>query len=456
MKKAILMMTLFFNFFSIFTLAQTSKAQTLQQLLEQVRLEQEQNLNKISQREAIFISEKSKQKSILFKAEKNFVEIKKQNQPLIKQSKANKEEIAKLSQQLEIEISALGDIYSVLNQFTSEVNPQLLESMTQGQFPQRQTTLNAIKDKQSLPDLALISDYWLMLQHDMTHSGNSDTFSAPVIDELGFTKNQQVTRIGTFTAFSQGHYLQWLPLSKTFLQLQRQPESDLIELAKNFSIDNHHIQPVIIDPSQGELLVLHGEKAKMTEHVQAGGNVGYIIIGLGAIGVLLAVYRFIYLFIVQTKINMQRLNIENPQNNNPLGRILLAGQSSHACDNRLEFELDEAVLKEVMPLERGLGFLKVLTGVAPLLGLLGTITGMIETFQLMSLYGSGDAKLMSSGISQALVTTALGLIVAIPLLFSHNIIATRCKRIVHLLDEQSAGLMARFLENTENTGELKE
>ncbi|NQY64604.1 MAG: MotA/TolQ/ExbB proton channel family protein [Alteromonadaceae bacterium] len=456
MKNSTVMIIICCGLISAFSQAETSSAESIKQLLMQVKLKQQQDIIKNTQREAIFVTEKSKQKSILFNGEKKFAEVKKQNQPLIEQSKTNQAEIKALTQQLDNEIAALGDIYSVLNQFSLEVNTQLTESMTHGQFPQRQATLDAMQDKQNIPDLSLIANYWLTLQHEMTNTGNVDTFTAPVIDTQGVTQHQKVTRIGTFTAFSHGHYLQWLPLSKSFRQLQRQPESDLIKIAKTFSIDNHNIQPTVIDPSQGKLLALNGEKAKMTELIQAAGNVGYIILALGAVGLILTLYRFIYLFAVQRQVKHQLSHFDEPKGNNPLGRVILAARSTHTSDSRLEFELDEAVLKEVMPLERGLGFLKVLIGVAPLLGLLGTITGMIETFQLMSLYGSGDAKLMSSGISQALVTTALGLIVAIPLLFSHNIIATRNKRIVHLLDEQSAGLMARFLEKIENVSEIRE
>ncbi len=311
MKNKLLMIILFCGLPSFFSQAQASSAESLQQLLEQVKLEQQQTLKKNSQREAAFIAEKSKQKKILFKAEKKFVEIKKQNQPLIEQSKNNQAEIKTLTQQLDSEISALGDIYSVLNQFTHEVNPQLTESITHGQFPQRQVILDAVKDKQNIPDLTLITNYWLTLQHEMTNAGNVATFTAPVIDTLGITQPLPVTRIGTFTAFSQGHYLQWLPLSKAFLQLQRQPESDLITIAKTFSMDNHTIQPVVIDPSQGKLLALNGEKAKMSEHVQAGGNVGYIIIALGAVGLLLTLHRFIYLFIVQSKSKVSYHTLKN-------------------------------------------------------------------------------------------------------------------------------------------------
>ena len=83
---------------------------------------------------------------------------------------------------------------------------------------------------------------------------------------------------------------------------------------------------------------------------------------------------------------------------------------------------------------------------ATLLGLLGTVTGMIATFQSITLFGTGDPKLMAGGISQALITTVLGLIAAIPLLLLHNFVATRSKDLVQILEERSAGMVASRAE----------
>ncbi len=419
---------------------------TLQALLMNVKNKQQQSMQINKERETAFLAEQSQQKKLLFKAEEAFRDVQAQNQPLLQETIKNDQTIQELNEELASEIEALGDIYSVLNSFTNEISKDLTQSMIHGQFPQRQQILTELNNKQTLPTLAQISQFWFTLLHQMIETSYIAQFPAKVIDQKGNTKEQEVTRIGTFTAFSEGKYLTWLPLSQEFLVLQRQPSTKLTQIAENFSLSSSTIQPIVIDPSQGKLLAMLTEKPLLNEHVQSGGIVGYIILTLGALGAMLIFYRFIYLWLIQKQIMRQLANIDSPQESNPLGRIMLTAISSQANHSQLEYELDEAILKEVTPLERGHGFLKVLTGVAPLLGLLGTITGMIETFQLMSLYGTGDAKLMSSGISQALVTTALGLIVAIPLLFGHNIITTRSKRIVHLLDEQCAGLMAKFFE----------
>ena len=146
---------------------------------------------------------------------------------------------------------------------------------------------------------------------------------------------------------------------------------------------------------------------------------------------------------VAGKVNRQLREPGNANANNPLGRVLLAaGDSGERDIDAIELLLDEAILRETPALQRGLGLLKLLAAVAPLLGLLGTVTGMILTFQSITLFGTGDPKLMAGGISQALVTTVLGLVVAIPLLFSHTLLSSRSRTLIQILDEQSAGLIA--------------
>jgi biopolymer transport protein ExbB len=116
--------------------------------------------------------------------------------------------------------------------------------------------------------------------------------------------------------------------------------------------------------------------------------------------------------------------------------------------------MDESILKDSSRLTRGLSSLKILAAIAPLLGLLGTVTGLIETFQSITLFGAGDPGLMAGGISQALVTTVLGLTTAIPLILLHSMLASRSRRMVSLLEEQSAGIIALHAEKSERHANL--
>jgi biopolymer transport protein ExbB len=164
----------------------------------------------------------------------------------------------------------------------------------------------------------------------------------------------------------------------------------------------------------------------------------------------MACWRLLYLGVVYFRIRQQLQHLQAPSLSNPLGRVLQSVQGIDLHDDELlQLKLDEAVLAEMPALERGNGVIKLLAATSPLLGLLGTVTGMILTFQAISLFGTGDPKLMAGGISQALVTTVLGLVVAIPLLFSHSIIAYLSRSMIQRLDEQCAGVLARSVEQQE-------
>jgi Biopolymer transport proteins len=205
---------------------------------------------------------------------------------------------------------------------------------------------------------------------------------------------------------------------------------------------------VAIDPTRGALLGMLVLAPDVGERVRQGGIIGYIIIALGIVGLILAAVRIVYLQRVKQKVNSQLTDISNPKDDNPLGRVLVVPTQLKEYDmETLESLLDEAILRETPKLESGQSLLKLFAAVAPLLGLLGTVTGMIATFQSISLFGTGDPKLMASGISQALVTTMLGLVAAIPLLFMHALVANRSKTLVQILDEQSAGLVSRVIES---------
>jgi biopolymer transport protein ExbB len=220
------------------------------------------------------------------------------------------------------------------------------------------------------------------------------------------------------------------------------------QLANDFSQSPQQQPMMIIDPTQGSLLGMLSIEPDIAERIKQAGTIGLIIIALGALGLLITLWRVIYLLWVSARVRGQMKKISEPKPGNPLGRVLLqAQQFSTRKEENLEFKLDEAVLVELPKLERGHNFIKLLAAVAPLLGLLGTVTGMILTFQSISLFGNGDPKLMAGGISQALMTTVLGLVAAIPLLFGHSFVNSLARNLIQRLDEQSAGMLAKSLED---------
>ncbi|MFV1979069.1 MAG: MotA/TolQ/ExbB proton channel family protein, partial [Myxococcota bacterium] len=198
-----------------------------------------------------------------------------------------------------------------------------------------------------------------------------------------------------------------------------------------------------VDPSRGSLLAVLIETRGLTERLPEGGAVGYSVITLGIIAALLGIYKMIVLTITGRKVAAQK-KLSRPDKGNPLGRILAVATDNPDADReQLELMLDEVVLRESSKLESLVWLVRIVSVVAPLMGLLGTVTGMIKTFQSITLFGAGDPRMMAGGISEALVTTMLGLVTAIPLVLMHAALANSTKKIVDTLDEQSAGLIAQ-------------
>jgi biopolymer transport protein ExbB len=171
-----------------------------------------------------------------------------------------------------------------------------------------------------------------------------------------------------------------------------------------------------------------------------------VIIAVGALGVLLAVFQGVYLLLTRFAVNAQLRNLNNPSANNPLGRVFLAfrGDGNRIASAELaELRISEAVLREVPRLERFQSFLRLAVAAGPLLGLIGTVIGMIITFRAIVASGTSDPRLMADGIGRAMIATVLGLGIAIPLLFINAGLASLSRSVTQILDEQSQALLAQ-------------
>jgi len=218
-----------------------------------------------------------------------------------------------------------------------------------------------------------------------------------------------------------------------------------VEMARDIESADSGIYPFPIDPTRGAMLALLVQVPDLKNRIEQGGLIGYVILIIGFVGLLLAIERLIVLFITARKVNEQ-LNNDEPDEN-ALGRIMLVYKNNPEIDaETLGLKLDEAILKEMPKLQRGLWTIALLAAVSPLLGLLGTVTGIIETFQSITLYGTGDPRVMSGGISQALVTTVMGLLVAIPLLLFHGYLSSKSNTLIQILDEKSMAFVALLAE----------
>jgi len=260
-----------------------------------------------------------------------------------------------------------------------------------------------------------------------------------------------VTRIGAFNIVSNDKYLEFVPETGRLVELQRQPASRYTGRIGDLVDGTSGMFPIALDPTRGQLLGLLVQSPSLMERIAQGKTVGYVIIVLGIIGVLIAIWRVLALSAVGAKVNRQIKHIDEPKANNPLGRVLGVAKDTVGADiETVELRLGEAILRETPKFNSMLPFLKIISVVAPLLGLLGTVTGMIVTFQAITLYGAGDPKLMAGGISTALVTTVLGLCVAIPTVFLHTLVSSRARRLTQILQEEAAGMLAERAEGNQS------
>ncbi len=316
--------------------------------------------------------------------------------------------------------------------------------MISAEYPDRFLELDELANSKALPTIEQLEKLWFILQQEMTESGKVVHYPAEVLTASGDPRSAEVIRIGTFNALADGKYLRYLSEPGKLVELARQPAGEYLDLAEDFSDTKSGQADMAIDPTRGVILSMLIQTPDTVERIEQGGVIGYIIIIMGISGFVFAIYKLVILTRTDRKMTQQADDQSSASDDNPLGRVILAVEQNPSQDEEtLELLLDDAITREVPVLERGQSMIKLLAAVAPLLGLLGTVTGMIATFQSISLFGTGDPKLMASGISQALVTTMLGLMVAIPLLFLHSLIASRSRKLVQILDEQSAGLISR-------------
>jgi biopolymer transport protein ExbB len=431
----------------------------LDELLLRTRNLKEKEKATYAHREDAFMANRNQQKTLLNNVKSEFLAQQKIANPLVDDTDRQQKAINLLQQKLDKHSEELGDIHSIYKQFSGDFIARMKDSLVQAQLKTRESQLEKLQSDSALASIQDMRETWLLLVEEMTEAGKTVQFKAKVINSKGKSKVQDVLRVSTFSLFSEGQFLRYIPQNQELLVIDQQPVgqsvmaefSDLLGSVASSDTSLDGISGAIIDPSRGDLLAILGQSPSLYERLLQGKEVGFTIVLLGLVGFLLIVYRLIYLSITWINTQRQLKDLSNIQTNNPLGRIFSKVQqldsASRQDDESLQLALDEAILKELPKLELGHSLIKLFSAIAPLLGLLGTVIGMIATFQSISLFGSGDAKLMAGGISQALVTTVLGLTVAIPLLLSHNLLVSFSKVLVQILDEQSAGVLAKDRES---------
>ena len=408
-------------------------------------------------REATFLASKNKQASILAAEKRELARQEKIADKLEAEYKANQEILRVKEEAYKKELGSLVELFGHLQSSAGEASSMFADSITSAEFGlERVSFLNDLTGKMSetteLPTIREIERLWYELQNEMIAGGDVVKFTTTVIDVDGETSECEVTRVGLFNAVCDGKYLEFASSKGQYAFLPRQPAGRYTKSAKNLGSAaggeqvKFGVDPT--GPTGGSLLANLIQTPSLVERAQQGREVGAAIIVVGIIGIAIAFWKLYSLYMVGLAVTKQTKS-KTATSNNPLGRVLKVGQDNFKKDiDTLELRLAEAIMAERPSIERGISVVRIISVVAPLAGLLGTVTGMIVTFQQITLYGTGDPKLMAGGISQALVTTVLGLLVAIPTTLLHSFTASSAKGIISVLEEQSTGILAEHSETS--------
>ena len=427
------------------------QATSLDELLQNVEQGKVQDASDNQKRENEFRQKRSQQEVLLNESTATKVKEEDRSAKLEAVFEENEKELNELTETLNERLGALKELFGVMQQVAGDARSRFDNSLTNVQYPDRSSFLDNLAKKlgssSKLPSIEEIEKLWFELQREMTESGKVVKFSTDVIDIQGNKSQTTVVRVGAFNIVADGKYLNYEPTTSNVSEIPRQPEGRRYTSSTSELFNSTGGKVAFgLDPTLGGVLSSLVARPNLIERIQQGGIVGYLVIALGLFGVGLSIERLIKLINADKKVTAQ-LESDVISEDNPLGRVLSVYEKNKTVDTEtLELKMAEAVFKETPELNKGLLLIKVISVVAPLMGLLGTVVGMINTFQAITLYGTGDPKLMAGGISQALVTTVLGLTVAIPTTLLHTIVSGRSRKVTQIIQEQGAGIIAEHSE----------
>ncbi len=424
------------------------ESESLEDLLREVERAASAEARIDEERLQRFIRERANQRQLLDEALAELRAEETRSERLRAAFDANELELVELETTLDERMGNLGELFGVVRQVAGDVGTVIEESMVSAQLPGRAEYLAELAQRRELPTSQELSRMWLEMVQEIYQSGRIVRFTAPVVDQDGqLESGREVVRIGVFNALSNGKFLTWNADAQELMELPRQPEARFQAMAANLQdAQPGEVTDMAIDGTRGAILAQVVRSPTWEERRRQGGPVGNVIIALGLIGLLFSLWKGFVLFTRGRAIKRQLKQSEG-SDNNALGRVIKVYQDDPDQDvETLELKLDEAILRETAPMEAGLPLIKVLYVIAPLVGLLGTVVGMILTFQQITLFGTGDPRMMANGISMALITTVLGLVVAIPLTIIHSLLHSRARALIQILEEQAAGIIARLAE----------
>ncbi|MEM1433505.1 MAG: MotA/TolQ/ExbB proton channel family protein [Pseudomonadota bacterium] len=432
-----------------FRVAAAEAAGSLLELYERVEKNARSESAHNREREAEFRAARDQQQRLLAEIRQTIAEREARKEELKANFDANEDQLGELSTELDRRIGNLGELFGVYRQTADDTQTLLFDSLISLEYPERRAQIETLAEGTEVPTIPEMRELWRLLMQEIALSGQVAEFPTSVIAPGGSAYEAEVTRVGLFNVVTGDKYLNYLSENDSLVELPRQPAGYLRSTAGALtSTGAGDAVGFALDPSRGALLGLLVQSPSLVERIQQGKTVGYVIIATGILGLLLVLERLLRLSMINSRIKRQLKDLDRVNNDNPLGRIMTTYYENEHLDDLdvISRKLEQVVISDVAEVRKGLPTIKVLAAVAPLMGLLGTVTGMIGTFQAITLFGTGDPKLMAGGISQALVTTVLGLCMAIPLLLSHSVLNSRATNLSKIIGEQAAGMMARKAE----------
>ena len=423
---------------------EAEQEKTMADILREIRSINEADADRYKTRETQFKQEAANQKALLRAAEDEVRRQERARNRLQKDFDNNEEILTGLESSLDKRVGDLGELFGVFRQTADDTQTMLFDSLITLEFPARRTKISKLAESDEVPTIAQMRALWTLLIEESALSGTISKFQASVVRPSGEKYDADVPRVGSFNVITEDRYLNYLAENDELVELPRQPAGAV----RSSAADLHDADPgqevgFFIDPSRGALLGLLVQSPSLGERVEQGKAVGYAIILLGIVGLVIVGQRLLTLTRIRSRINNQMKDLETPRPDNPLGRILISYiENKHLDLDTIKSRVEEVMFSDLAEIKKGLQLIKVFAAVAPLMGLLGTVIGMIGTFQAITLFGTGDPKLMAGGISQALVTTVLGLCAAIPLVLSHGLLSSQSTKLGKLIGEQFLSVVA--------------
>ncbi|RPG43325.1 MAG: MotA/TolQ/ExbB proton channel family protein [Gammaproteobacteria bacterium TMED112] len=451
--KILLFSLLIFSSYIFAQEADVEAPTNLDKLLELVKEGKSKEQSENTKREEEFKAARDQQDQILKAEQRELARQERIADQLEEEFRKNQEKLRIAEEAYLKQLGSLNELFGHMQSITTDSRVTFESSLTAAEFgKEREKFLGDLTQKMGesteLPTIEEIERVWYEIMREMKATGEVSRFTATVINVDGTQTECDVVRIGVYNAVCGNNYLEYVPTKGQYQFLARQPAGRYTSSAgrvSNADASNGYVSFSVdpSGPSGGALLANLVQNPSLGERINQGGIIGYIILAIGGITLLFAIYKYVMLWMMGREVAEQQKNLGSPKENNPLGRVLKVGES-YMKENidRLELKLAEEIMKERPPIERGISFVKIVSVVAPLAGLLGTVTGMIVTFQQITLFGTGDPKIMAGGISQALVTTVLGLVVAIPTTLAHSFLQSSARSVVDVLEEQATGIVA--------------